>query len=365
MYTLRTLTKSALKMFVRNRQSLFFTLFMPIIIMAVFGLVGLDRTQKINIGVAITAPPTAGTQEFVDQLKGISAFNVKMGTEAELRQSIENGDLSSVFILPYDLIPNSASISQKTVTILQNPGQIQQSQTSVSVLKEILDKTNLVITKAPNLFNLVTQDVNARNLKYFDFLLPGVVALAVMQMAVFSVAFVFADYKEKGILKRLLATPMKPYQFVTANVVTRLLVAVVQAAILIAVGILLFKAHMLGSYFLALLIVVLGAIMFLGLGFTISGLANTVEAVPAIANLIVFPMLFLGGTFFPISSMPDWLQHIVKYLPLTYFSTSLRDVMTKSATFSDVQSSLLWMLGWSVVLIFLANLTFRFEGRRQ
>ncbi|MEK7537405.1 MAG: ABC transporter permease, partial [Patescibacteria group bacterium] len=100
------------------------------------------------------------------------------------------------------------------------------------------------------------------------------------------VAFVFADYKEKGILKRLLATPMKPQQFVTAQVITRLIVALAQSAILLAVGVWLLHTHVYGSLWLVALIAIVGSVMFLGLGFTISGLANTVDSVPAIANLI-------------------------------------------------------------------------------
>jgi len=365
MKTLRKLTIAAIKMFLRNRQALFFTLFMPIIIMTIFGLIGFDKVAQINVGVALNAPPTVGTQQFVDQLKNISAFDLNFGTEQEQRKALEAGDRSVVFLIPSDFISNNpAAAGTKMITILQNAGQVQQAQTATSILSQIIDKAELSITRAPNMFALDVQNVNSKNLKYFDFLLPGVVALAIMQMSVFSVAFVFADYKEKGVLKRLLATPMKPYQFVTANVITRLIVAVVQAAILIAVGVLLYHAHVVGSYLLILLTTILGGVMFLGLGFTISGIAGTVESVPAIANLVVFPMLFLGGTFFPITSMPVWLQHIVKYLPLTYLSGSLRDVMTKGATFSDIQSNLLWMLAWSVVLIFLANLTFRFEERR-
>jgi ABC-2 type transport system permease protein len=214
------------------------------------------------------------------------------------------------------------------------------------------------------LVTLSVDEINAHNLKYIDFLLPGLIALSVMQLAVFSVAFVFVDFKEKGILKRVLATPVKPYQFVTANIITRLLVAVVQALFFILVGVIFFKVHVIGSYLYILVTVILGALMFLGLGFTISGLSKTTESVPALANLVVFPMLFLGGTFFPIDSMPTWLQYISKVLPLTYFSTALRDIMTKGAGFKDIYINILIMLVWSLVLVTLAVMTFSFEEKR-
>jgi ABC-2 type transport system permease protein len=105
--------------------------------------------------------------------------------------------------------------------------------------------------------------------------------------------------------------------------------------------------------------------MFLGLGFTISGIAKTQESVPAFANLIVFPMLFLGGTFFPIDSFPTWLHHIATYLPLQFLSDALRQVMTKNAGLWDIRVDLFWMLAWAVVLIALANYAFSFEEKRQ
>ena len=186
-----------------------------------------------------------------------------------------------------------------------------------------------------------------------------------MQMSVFSVAFVFTQYKEKGVLKRLLATPMLPYQFVTANVITRLFVALLQTGVFLGLGVFLFHANIIGSYLLLLLCVILGAVMFLGLGFTISGLSKTVDSVPAIANLVVFPMLFLGGTFFAISNMPPWLQSIAKFLPLTYFSTSLREVMTKGSGFFNIKWQLLGMLVWSIILITLATYTFSFQEKES
>jgi ABC-2 type transport system permease protein len=182
-------------------------------------------------------------------------------------------------------------------------------------------------------------------------------------MSVFSVAFVFTQYKEKGVLKRLLATPMKPIQFVAANAITRLMVSVVQAFIFIVMGIILFKIHVIGSYALLLLAVVLGALMFLGLGFTVSGLAKTTDAVPVFANLIVFPMMFLGGTFFAVSNMPIWLQYIAKVLPLTFFSTAVREIMTKGSGLAVIWPDILGMVVWAAILIFLSTVTFRFQEK--
>lgn len=364
--TTRALTIAALKMFIRNRQALFFTLFMPFIFIGIFGLIGFDRVPTIDIGV-VTSQPDEPTKQFVESLKKISAFKITTGSEADERAELNKGERAIVMILPDHLFPapGTKPTNPQTITLLKNVSQEQQAQTGIAVVTQLFDKTTLQVVGAPELFKLDVKDINAKKVKYIDFLLPGIVAMSIMQMAVFSVAFVFTDYKEKGILKRLLATPMKPYQFVTANVITRLLVALAQTIILLIFGSLVFHSTIYGAWWLILLVAILGGLMFLGLGFTISGLAKTVDAVPAIANLIIFPMLFLSGIFFPISSMPEWLQSIVSYLPLAPFAHAMREVVANGAGIGAIAHDLYWVGGWAVVLVFTAILTFGFEEKRQ
>jgi len=379
--TIRTLTLASLKMFVRNKQSLFFTLFMPFIFIGIFGLIGFDKPQQIDLGV-VSGSPTPSTQAFLKSLEEIAAFHIHSGTEADERAALQKGDRAVVMLVPDALFPDPAAIGSaagsagqaptaktapraQNVTILKNVAYEQQAQTAIVILNQLFDKTTLQIAKAPALFTLDVQDISAKKVRYIDFLLPGIVAMSIMQMAVFSVAFVFTDYKEKGILKRLLATPMKPQDFVISQVITRLLVAVTQSAVLLGFGALIFKSHIYGNPLLILLTVLLGGIMFLGLGFTISGLSKTVDAVPAIANIIVFPMLFLSGIFFPTSSMPGWLQSVVTYLPLQPFAHAMREIVGNGAGFMAIKADLAWVTGWAIVLVALAVITFRWEEKRM
>lgn len=362
MHTILTLTKASAKMFVRSRQALFFTLFMPLVIMVIFGMIGFDKPQHFDIGAV--AAPIGKDSPFINQLGSISVFDVHFGTLDEELTQLREGNRVVVLEIPDSFLASEITEPQTLKTYV-NEGQQAQAQAVISILNQFLDKANLVAAGAPTLFTLKQELINAQNLTYIDFLMPGLIAMAVMQMSIFSVAFLFVQYKEKGVLKRLLATPMQPAQFVAANVITRLVVSVVQAAIFIIVGILILKAHVLGSYFLMLLIVILGTLMFLGIGFSVSGISKTVDSVPAFANLVAFPMLFLGGVFFPLTSMPSWLQHIAKYLPLTFFSSALRDVATKGAGFIDVWHDLLAMLIWAAIFIAIAIYTFGFQEKES
>ncbi|HWB33933.1 MAG TPA: ABC transporter permease [Candidatus Paceibacterota bacterium] len=358
MYTIYKLTAASLKMFVRSRQALFFTLFMPFIIMLIFGYIGFDKPQLSDIGL-VTHSPTAATQQFIDQVSKFPTLTIHQGTLAEEQEQLNEGNRSIVLDVP-DTISGAGA---EPITAYVNAGKAAEAAGVLSVLNQFISQATIASAHIQPIATISEQEVNAHNLRYIEFLLPGLIALSVMQMSVFSVAFLFTQYKEKGVLKRILASPMKPFQFVISNAITRLIVSVLQAAIFIIAGLILFQVHIVGSYLLLTLCVVLGALMFLGLGFTISGVSKTVDSVPAIANLVVFPQLFLGGTFFAISSMPAWLQAVAQFLPLTYFSTALREIMTKGTGIAGIWPDLLGMIIWGGVLITLATITFRFQER--
>lgn len=345
-------------MFVRNKQAIFFTFFMPLVFMMVFGLIGSDKIAKVDIGVVANSP-SESNQQFIDTIKKIPTFTITEESEDKEMEALDKGDRILVLVFP-----DGSAQGVSTIRALINEGKAPEAQGVLMIMNQIVAKQALEIAHIEPSILLKSEIVNARNLKYIDFLLPGLVAMAIMQMSVFSVAFVFADYREKGVLKRLMATPLKPSSFVGANILTRLVVSIVQALMLILIGVFVFNATVVGSYGWVLLLVVLGALMFLCLGFTISSFAKTVETVPAIANLIVLPMLFLGGIFFPVDNFPVWLQYVSKVLPITPFSSALRAVMVDGAGLSTISKDLGFVILWVLVLMIAANLTFKFQDKQ-
>lgn len=361
MYTTWMLTLVEMKMFLRNRQALFFTLFMPLFIMLIFGYIGFDKPQKIDVGLVIHEP-NAQTTQFIEAVRQFPTFTVHEGALDAERAELDEGNRAAVIDVQDELLV----VGQKTpkeLTVYTNASKAGEAQAVVSILNQAITKMTMEASGQKPIVTVATQEINAHNLRYIEFLLPGLIALSIMQMAVFSVAFVFTQYKEKGVLKRLLATPMKPIHFVLSNAFTRLVISIAQAAIFIVLGLVLFNVYVVGSYFLLAIAVILGAFMFLGLGFTISGLAKTTDTVPVLANLTVFPMMFLGGTFFAVENMPTWLQYIAKLLPLTYFSTAVREIMTKGAGIAELYPQFLGMIVWAVILYVLATFTFSMQER--
>lgn len=209
------------------------------------------------------------------------------------------------------------------------------------VLKLVLGKTTL-----------------ANGLNYIDFVIPGLVTMSLMQMSVFAIAFVVAQQKEKGVIKRLLATPMRAFDYLAAQVFARVVISVIQVLLLVAISILILSFTLKGSFFTLIVLAALGALVFLSLGFIVSGMSKSVETVPAIANLIIFPMIIFGNIFFPLDKSPNWVKTFSEFLPVRYLVDSFRDTMIKGSSLYDVRYDILGLLVWLIVLAFVAQRVF-------
>lgn len=370
--TLLTLTITSIKMYVRNKQALFWAMFFPLVIMIIFGLMNFDNSGTLNIGM-INKSSSESSKEFIAQLEKIDTLAITQKDESEEKAALEKGDRDVVVVLPENFLaaptvavpaanptPTSAP-SPIPIEIYINNGRPQQTQAAISFLKQIFNQTEKQITQQPNLFALETKNVDSHNLRYIDFLVPGIIALSVMQLAIFSLGFTIVNYKEKGIMKRLFATPLKPMHFIISQVATRLVVTVAQISILILVAVLLFDVKIIGSIPMIFVFVILGSILFLGFGFVLAGFAKTQDAIAALANVFVLPQMFLGNVFFPLESMPAWLQKVAVHLPLNYLSDAIRQIAIQAGSWGDVQKDFIGLLLWIVVSFLAAVNLFRWR----
>lgn len=318
---------------------------------------------KSNLAIVDQAK-TEQSKNVISGLKKIDLVSItEYNNENDAKTKLEKGDLDLVLIIPKDFMttPKPPQPSKPTnITLYYNVGRQQQAMAGTTVLKETFDQISHKITGTPNLFVLKQKAVNSRNLKYIDFLVPGIIAMAIMQMGVFSIVFVMVQYRNKGIMKRLLVTPMKPTEFITAQVITRMSISVLQAIVILTIAIIFFHIHIIGNYLAVLFLVFLGGLLFISMGFATSSLAKTEESAAPVANIIIFPMLFLSGVFFPSEAMPEWLQRIAYYLPLRFLAHAMRSIMTEGSSLWAVRTDIYWLLAWSALMITLAILFFRF-----
>jgi ABC-2 type transport system permease protein len=184
--------------------------------------------------------------------------------------------------------------------------------------------------------------------------------MALMQLGIFSAIPLVAD-REKLILKRLSATPLRRWQLVGSNVLMRLLIAIAQTVIIVAVGALAFGVQLSGNIVLLAALVVLGSMAFIALGYVIASFASTEDAANGMTSVVQFPLMFLSGTFFPIDTMPDVLRTVALAMPLTYLSDALRQVMVDGTPFAPLWVCFAVLIGFLVACFAIAARFFRWQ----
>jgi ABC-2 type transport system permease protein len=231
-------------------------------------------------------------------------------------------------------------------------GSVLQAVGSVLAVVNLNDRPPLVV---PEIRSLQTE-----NLNFISYFVPSMLGLSVMQVGIFAAIPLVAD-REKLILKRLAATPLRRWQLVGSNVLMRLLIAVAQTVIIVAVGTLAFGVEITGSLLLVAGFVALGAITFLALGYVIASFASTEDSANGMTSIVQFPMMFLSGAFFQIDAMPDALQAIARVIPLTYLADALRQVMVGGAPFAPLWVCFAVLAAWLVVCFGIASRKFRWQ----
>jgi ABC-2 type transport system permease protein len=204
------------------------------------------------------------------------------------------------------------------------------------------------------------QTVQTENLNAISYFVPSMLGLSIMQVGIFAAIPLVAD-REKLILKRLAATPLRRWQLVGSNVLMRVLIAFTQAVIIVAVGTLAFGVEVTGSLLLVAAFVTLGAMAFLALGYVIASFAKTEDAANGMTSMIQFPMMFLSGAFFQIDQMPQFLQVVARIIPLTYLADALRQVMVGGAAFAPLWVCAAVLFGWLVVCFGIAARKFAWQ----
>jgi ABC-2 type transport system permease protein len=349
-------------MFVRNRAAVFFSLFLPLIIMLIFGVLNFEGATTIQLGLA----DEAHNQASAKLISGLAAFDYiepeNGSRDAELAE-LAAGDLDFVLVIPAGFDPQLGQESGLVAyASTADPGQAQvargllQQAVGQALFAPAGGGTPGGAFAPPVRF----ESVESRDLGYIDFLVPGIVGMTVMQLGLFGVAFGFVHLKRTGALRRLFATPTSPAYFLGAQVASRLIIAFVQVAILFAIGI-GFGLQMFGDYLTLAAIVLLASVIFLAVGFAIAGWAKNEDQAAPVANLISLPMMFLSGVFFPRDAMPDFLASITQYMPLTYVNEALRAVVNHGAGIASLGPQLLGMGVWAAITFLLAIRLFNWE----
>jgi len=260
-------------------------------------------------------------------------------------------------------IPNNfGSLSPNAPTqikVIYDPGNAQANSIVLGFLDKFLTNTNFNVQKVKPIFSIEEEKTTTKEINYFDFVLVGLIGMALMNSSVQSVAIGMAKYREEKILKRIVTTPLKTYKFIIGEVISRLVLNLVQISLILIIGVYLFNAHIYGNIFLVYLFGLLGAILFQLLGFSIASFSKTIAAAEGMAVAVTIPMMFLAGVFFPIDQLPKWLYSVVQYMPLAPFLRMIRAVALEGTSPFDNPINIIIVMSWIVFLLLLSSWKFR------
>jgi ABC-type multidrug transport system permease subunit len=210
-------------------------------------------------------------------------------------------------------------------------------------------------------YGLKRETVSGSEIRYVDWLIPGVLGMNIMFSALFGVGYVIVRYRRNGVLKRLRATPLSAFEFLSAQITSRIMM-IVAVTMMVYIGTdLVVDFRMVGSYWLLLLILLLGALSMISVGLLVAARLTSEEAANGLLNLLSWPMMLLSGVWFSLEGSHPLVQNLSWALPLTHMIDAARAVMIEGAGFTDVVEQLATLLLFSVIFVTIGSKTFRWE----
>lgn len=359
------LTLAQLRMFARNRQMLIWTLIFPFFFMLLFGFLFNNGNAAVFTVSVVDKDTSATSQELLQELAEQKALQIENEqSEERAKAQLENGKIDFLIVFPENFskqIPTETNQAPASIAVYYNEKNMAQVQTGLTVIQSIVDGASQNMADYKPVLVAVPKGISGLKLDYLDFLVPGIIAMQIMSNNMNGVASQIASWRERGVLRRMQGTTLKASTFIAAQITARLVLNSLQALLLLLIGYFVFGVSVNGSFLLLVLFIILGTLTFMSIGFIIAGLAKTPESAGPIAGFISFPLLFLGGVFFPISNIPGYLQPIVNTIPISHLSTALREIMNVGSSFTEVLPEFGWLCAWLLVGFTIATKSFRWE----
>ncbi|WP_245921786.1 ABC transporter permease [Bowmanella denitrificans] len=210
--------------------------------------------------------------------------------------------------------------------------------------------------------NYQRQELDGREIRYLDWVLPGILGMNMMFSSLFGVGYVIVRYRKSSVLKRLKATPLRAVEFLGAQILSRLFIVLCITSFVFIACNSLFDFYMLGSYLDLLLVTALGAASMIAMGLLMASRSQSEELTGGLLNLISWPMMLLSGVWFSLEGAPQAIVQVAQLLPLTHLLEAARAIMNDGAGLADIQYHLWALLGMTLGFMGLGALLFRWHG---
>lgn len=332
------------KEFVREPEAVFWVFAFPLLLAIALGFAFRAKgPDKIPIGVVAQADAAAAERALAVLAKSPVLLPRQYGAE-EGREALRTGKISllvevgSPFVFRFDETRPDSRIAR-----LEADGVLQQAAGRRDPLA------------------VQAERVTEKGSRYIDFLIPGLLGMNLMGTGIWSIAFSVTMSRNRKILKRLVATPMRKSDYLLAQILGRLGFLIPEMIVLIGTGWLIFGVGVRGSLLLLTGTCLLGAVTFCGLGLLIGSRVSTIEGASGLGNFVMLPMWLLSGVFFSSERFPDAVQPWINALPLTALNQALRGIMTEARTLPEIWLQLVNLAAWGLVSFVVALKIFRWR----
>jgi ABC-2 type transport system permease protein len=322
-----------LKEFVRNKAAVFWTIMFPILLILMFGFI-FSGEDDITYDLPIQDRDGGNwSKALTFIINETDLFDVDMvDPEKDPQQYMEDNNINVLLVIPEGytdeinfILAGFLESDSANLTIMFDPSQ-SSAQTKIQILDSIIQGINKEFANTTDTIGIETETTFSDEFKFIDFFAPGIIAMSVMATSIFGTTTINTELRQKGILRKLSTTPITRSEWLMSNILYQLVMAIFSTAAIILIGFIVFDLQPHFNLFLPLF-VLLTVFSFSGIGMLITRFVKEAQSAEAAANAVMFPMMFLAGTFFPLDTMPDFMQKIALVLPLYYVNEGLRDSM--------------------------------------
>jgi len=327
-----TICLMLIKNWARSRSGVIFSILFPVMLILIFGSVFGQEKVSYTLYVqnfdTFGRKPTQLSEEFVKALNNTGVLKIKkLDLRVDAKEFIREHLFENyrVLIIPKGFQESITKGKEVKIELLGNKGD-QYLPLVESIVNTIVCSFNIKFFHNKKIINITQSYVVKEKVKPVDYYVPGILAAFIMTNGVIGVTVNVSEFRRRGIMKRLIATPLSKYEWILANLFQQVLLAFILTAVMLGLAWLVFSFNKVLNIY-SVLLIILGAVTFCSLGIFLGGIVKDVEAATGIANAIAFPMMFLSGAFWPVELMPEYLQIVAKFLPLYYLNNGLRMAM--------------------------------------
>jgi ABC transporter DrrB family efflux protein len=335
------LTKVKFLEFIREPEAIFWVLIFPVLLSLALGIAFRTKTPE-PLAVAVQTGP--GAEAAATALGDDPGLRAKILPPDEARESLRTGKVALV-VIPGD-----------TLTYWFDPTR-DESRVARLAADAALQRAAGRVDPRPAL----PREMTEKGSRYIDFLVPGLLGMNLMGTGMWGIGFSIVTARSRGLLKRLIATPMRRRDFLLGQMLGRLVFLVPEVAFLVGFAHLAFDVPVRGSLAALTVVTAVGALAFTGIGLLVAARPRTIEGVSGLMNFVMLPMWIFSGVFFSPSRFPDAIQPAIALLPLTALNEALRAVMIDGAALASVAGRLAIIAGWGLVAFGAALKLFRWR----